>query len=184
MTEGSSALKGEQGRPRWTAADVLSALRLPLAVAFPLASTDRARLAILAVAAGTDLADGQLARRYGSSALGAVLDPVADKLFMVVAFGVVAFSGRLALYEVAGVLLRDAVASVAFVVTLLSHRARAIPARASGKAVTVAQMLTLVAFLLQSSLLRPLAWMTTALGLFAITDYTRVAHEAQRPVRP
>ncbi len=161
MSESSPRPRGEQGRREWTPADVLSAVRLPLAVAFPLASSD--------------LLDGQLARRYGGSALGAVLDPVADKLFMASAFGVVAFSRRLELYEVLGVLLRDLVAAGAFLATLLSRRPRAMPARASGKAVTVAQVLTLVAFLLHSPLLRPMAWATAAIALYAIWDYCQAA---------
>ena len=114
---------------------MLSGARIPLAVAFPLAP-DRWRMVILATAAATDLLDG-VARRFGSSALGSLLDPVADKLFMGAAFGVVAVSGRLAPYEVVGVLLRDIVATVAFAMTIYSHRPRAIPARAGGKAVTV-----------------------------------------------
>ena len=160
----------------------MSAARIPLAVAFPLAS-DRWRMVILALAAATDLLDGPLARRFGSSALGSLIDPVADKLFMAAAFGVVAVSGRLAPYEVIGVLLRDIVATVAFAATIYSHRPRAIPARAGGKAVTVAQVLTLVAFLTGSPLLQPLAWATTLLGIYAIWDYYRVAPMAERPVR-
>jgi cardiolipin synthase len=158
-----------------------SALRIPLAVAFPLAS-NRWRMVILAMAAASDLLDGPLARRFGSSALGTLIDPVADKLFMAAAFAVVAVSGRLAPYEVVGVLLRDIVATVAFALTIYSHRPRAIPARAGGKAVTVAQVLTLVAFLTDSPLLQPMAWATTAIGLYAIWDYYRVAPAAGRPV--
>jgi phosphatidylglycerophosphate synthase len=151
----------------------LSAARIPLAAAFPLAPT-RWRMVILALAAATDLLDGPLARRYGSSAFGALIDPVADKLFMVSAFAVVAVSGRLAPYEIVGVLLRDIVATIAFVATVLSRRPRAIPARAGGKAVTVAQVLTLVAFLTGSTLLQPMAWATTAIAIYAIWDYYRV----------
>jgi phosphatidylglycerophosphate synthase len=172
----------EQDRHGWTAADLVSALRVPLAIAFPLVSNPW-RLGILASAAVTDLLDGPLARRFGSSTLGSLIDPVADKLFMASAFGVVAFSGRLQLYEIAGVLLRDVVATVAFGATLLSHRPRAIPARAGGKAVTVAQMLTLVAFLTDSNLLRPMAWATTGIALYAIWDYYRIAPVEERPVR-
>jgi phosphatidylglycerophosphate synthase len=94
----------------------------------------------------------------------------------------VAFSGRLAPYEIVGVLLRDIVATVAFVATFFSHQPRAIPARWSGKAVTVAQILTLVAFLLNSPYLRPIAWATTVIAIFAIWDYQRVAPRAQRRV--
>ena len=180
-SEPSPRLKAEQGRARWSTADLLSAVRIPLAIAFPFVSNE-VRLALLAAAAASDLLDGQLARRFGSSSLGAVIDPVADKLFMAAAFGVVAFSGRLEWYEILGVLLRDIVATIAFVATYVSHRPRAIPARAGGKAVTVAQVLTLLAFLAESQYVRPLAWATTAVALYAIWDYYRVAPTAERRV--
>ena len=180
MTEASPARRGEQGRTRWTAADLISLLRIPLAVAFLLVSHNGWRLVIVAAAALTDLLDGPVARRFGSSPFGAVLDPIADKMFMAAAVGVVAFSGRLEVYEIVGVLLRDIVATVAFVITLVSHQPRAIPARSSGKAVTVAQILTLVAFLVGSPYLRPIAWATTVIAIIAIWDYYRVAPRAQR----
>ncbi len=167
---------------RVTAADLLTLLRLPLAVLFLIVDSALWRLGILAVAAATDLLDGFLARRLGGSRFGAFIDPVADKLFMLSAFIVVAVSGRLAWYEIAGVLLRDFVATVAFVSTSLSGRAMTIPARLGGKAVTVAQVLTLVAFLTDSPLLRPLAWATAAVALYAIWDYNQAAAAAKRPV--
>jgi phosphatidylglycerophosphate synthase len=140
------------------------------------------RVVILAVAAASDLLDGVLARRFGSSRLGAFLDPVADKLFMAAAFAVVAFSGRLEPYEIAGVLLRDAAATVAFIVTAVTGRPTSIPARLGGKAVTVAQCLTLAAFLAGSALLRPMAWATSAIALYAIWDYSKAARDARRPL--
>lgn len=182
MSEASPGPKGEQGRVHWTPADLVSVVRIPLAVAFVLAPTPDWRLGVLAASAASDLLDGPLARRFGSSALGPVVDPIADKLFMACAFGVVAFSGKLELYEIAAVLLRDMVATVAFVTTFLSRRPRAIPARPGGKAVTVAQVLTLVAFLLDSPLLRPMAWATGAIAIYAIWDYYRVAPRAERRV--
>ena len=182
MSEASSGQSGEQGRARWTAADLVSFLRIPLALAFILVSDNNWRLAIVAAAALTDLLDGPLARRLGSSVFGPVLDPIADKVFMAAAVGVVAFSGRLEWYEIVGVLLRDIVATVAFAATFLSNEPRAIPARMSGKAVTTAQVLTLVAFLMNSPFLRPIAWATTLIAVFAIWDYQRVAPRAQRRV--
>jgi len=163
-------------------ADVVSFIRIPLALAFVLVPSPEWRLGILAACAASDLLDGPLARRFGSSALGPVVDPIADKLFMACAFGVVAFSGQLEPYEIAAVLLRDIVAAIAFASTFLSHRPRAIPARAGGKAVTVAQVLTLAAFLLESPLLRPMAWATGAIAIYAIWDYYRVAPTAGRRV--
>jgi CDP-diacylglycerol--glycerol-3-phosphate 3-phosphatidyltransferase/cardiolipin synthase len=182
VSEASPGLKAEQGRARWNAADLLSFVRIPLAVAFVLVPGTTWRLAIVGAAAATDLLDGPLARRLGSSAYGAIVDPIADKVFMAAAVGVVALSGRLEWYEIAGVLLRDIVATVAFVATFFSREPRAIPARLSGKLVTSAQVLTLIAFLLDSPYLRPIAWATTAVAIFAIWDYQRVAPRAQRRV--
>jgi len=182
VSEASPGRIGEQGAARWTAADVLSFLRIPLAAAFVMVTHTGWRLAIVAAAAVTDILDGPVARWRGSSAYGAILDPIADKVFMAAAVGVVAFAGGLEPYEIAGVLLRDIVATLAFAATFFSEEPRAIPARWSGKAVTVAQVLTLVAFLLHSPYLRPIAWATTAIAVFSIIDYLRAAPRAQRRV--
>ncbi len=171
VTEASPALGGEQARPRWGIADVCSALRIPLAVAFVLLPGTPARLAILGLAAVSDLLDGFLARRLGPSRLGVFVDPVADRLFMACGFGVVAFSGLLHWWEVGGVLLRDIAASLAFFITAGLGRASSIPARLGGKAVTLAQLLTLFAYLVAPAYLRPMAWATSGIGLYAIWDY-------------
>jgi phosphatidylglycerophosphate synthase len=168
-------------RTRFTIADFFTVLRLPLAVAFPLVG-ETWRLVVLTIAAASDLLDGFLARRIGSSRFGPFIDPVADKLFMAVAFGTVLFSGQLAWWELLGVLARDIAATVAFLVTTVRGRASAIPARAGGKAVTVLQVATLFAFVLGSPFLRPLAWATAAVALYAIWDYTRSAATSSRPL--
>jgi cardiolipin synthase len=180
VTEASPARRGEQGRVPWSWADLISCVRIPLAGAFLLIPSTSWRMAIVAAAAATDLLDGPVARRLGGSPLGPVIDPIAEKLFMASAVGVVAFSGRLEIWEIVGVLLRDIVATLAFLGTLISHEPRAIPARSSGKAVTVAQILTLIAFLLDSPYLRPIAWATTLIAVVAIWDYYRVAPRAQK----
>ena len=180
MPEGSPPSGREQARTRFTLADALTLVRLPLAVLFVAEPDTGWRLAVLLIAGATDLLDGFLARWLGGSRLGSFLDPVADKLFMAAAFGVVAFSGRLDWYEIAGVLARDAVATIAFIVTAVSGRPSAIPARLGGKAVTVCQMLTLIAFVVGSPLLRPLAWATGAIALYAIWDYSRAAGARRR----
>jgi phosphatidylglycerophosphate synthase len=151
-------------------------------VAFLLVRPAEIRLGILCVAAATDLLDGAIARRIGSSRFGPVIDPVADKLFMLAAFIVVALSRQLQWYEVAGALLRDLVATLAFIYVVVTGRPRAIPARLGGKAVTVAQLLTLIAFLTGSPLIRPLAWATGAIALYAIWDYGRVAAREEKPL--
>jgi CDP-diacylglycerol--glycerol-3-phosphate 3-phosphatidyltransferase len=170
-----------KGSGRFSVADFFTVVRLPLAVAFPLAD-EPWRLVVLAVAAGSDLLDGFLARRIGSSRFGPFIDPVADKLFMAAAFGTVLFSGQLTWWELLGVLARDIAATVAFIVTSVRGRPSAIPARAGGKAVTVLQVATLAAFVLGSPFLRPLAWATAAVALYAIWDYSRAASSSSRPI--
>lgn len=152
-------------------ADAITFVRLPLAVAFLVASHPIVRVVVLVAAGWSDLVDGWVARRFGPSRVGVFLDPVADKLFMLCAFWVVAVSGQLAPYEVVGVLLRDIVASVAFLVTAWTGRPSTIPARVGGKAVTLAQFATLLAFLVRPDLLRPLAWATSGIAIYAIWDY-------------
>ncbi len=177
--EGSAAARGQQSRRRWWApADLFTFARIPLAVLFVM--VDDWRTATLIVAAASDFADGVVARRWGGSRLGAFLDPVADKLFMAGAFGVVLVEGALTPLEVLGVLARDIVAAFAFLATVLLRRPAAIPARLGGKAVTVAQLLTLLAFCVGSAYLRPMAWATGAVALYAIWDYSRAARTEKR----
>ncbi len=148
---------------------------MPLAVLFPFVATPAWQLAIVAAAAASDVADGILARRFGSSRTGAVLDPVADKFFMAVAFVTVARRGLLDWYELVGVLLRDILAVLGFLATWVLRRPVALPARAGGKAVTIAQLLTLVAAIADWTYTRHLAWATAAVAVYAIWDYGRTA---------
>lgn len=149
-------------------------MRLPLAVAFLLVPDPGIRFGIVALVAASDYLDGRWARRLGGSRAGAVLDPVADKLFMAAAFFVILTSHTLHPLEIVAILLRDLVAAAAFLTTVGLGRPTTLPARAGGKAVTVLQLLVLVAFLAESELLRPLAWATGAVSVYAIADYTRV----------
>lgn len=167
---------GRSSPLRFSAADALSLVRLPLAILFVLVAQVEFRLAALGLAALSDFGDGWVARRFGASRLGAVLDPIADKLFMLAAFGVVLFSGKLAWPEILAVLLRDLIASLAVILTLLVgvRPATTVPARIGGKAVTLLQLLTLLAFLLDSGYLSQLAWATGAVSLYALWDYNRL----------
>jgi len=170
-------------KPWFTVADVLTALRLPLAALFPFLRQPAAQLAVVTVAAATDFFDGLLARRFGSSRVGPFIDPVADKAFMVAAFLTVVTRGGLHPLEIAAVLLRDIVAALGFAGSWVLRRPVALPARAGGKAVTVGQLLTLVAFIADSPLVRPLAWATGAVSVYAIWDYGRAAARAARAAR-
>ena len=89
--------------------------------------------------------------------------------------------GALAWCEVALVLIRDLVASVAVFISLGAGRTTTVPARLGGKAVTLLQLLTLLAFLLESPHLRSLAWATGAVALYALWDYNRLFFRKLEP---
>ena len=67
-------------------------------------------LVVFLTAAVSDLLDGIIARTFDqSSALGATLDPIADKLNMLVATIVLAWAGLLPLWLAVAIILRDLV---------------------------------------------------------------------------
>lgn len=173
--QGTGAVESGQARRLVQPPDLLTAIRAPLAAGFVLIDDLAARLAIVLMAAASDVVDGIWARRLGGSRIGVVLDPTCDKLFMVAAFTVVLRSGSLSPWEILGVLIRDVVAVLGFLASLVLRRPTTLPARAGGKAVTVGQVLTLVAFLAGSPLMQPLAWATAAMAVYAIADYGRLA---------
>ena len=162
-------------KPWMTRADLLTAVRIPLAAAFPFVPQPAWRLALVGAAAASDFFDGMLARRLGASRAGAILDPIADKLFMAVAFLTVARACALHPVEIVAVLGRDIVAALGYLGAWLWRRPMVLPARAGGKVVTVLQLVTLVACITGSPYVRRLAWATAAVGLYAIWDYGRAA---------
>jgi phosphatidylglycerophosphate synthase len=175
MMQGIGALEARQARPLFRLPDLLTAIRLPLAAAFVLLDDNMVRLGIVTLAGVSDVVDGIWARRLGGSRMGAVLDPVCDKVFMAAGFIVVFRAGLLQPVEILGVLLRDILAVLGFAAISWLRRPTSLPARAGGKAVTVCQLLTLAAFTLRPELVRPLAWATAAISVYAIADYSRIA---------
>jgi phosphatidylglycerophosphate synthase len=177
MGQGTTPGEGRQVQAAgpFTAANLVSLSRVPLAALFAASDRVAVRLPVLVAAAASDLLDGWLARRWGPSRLGAVLDPVTDKVFMATAFLMLLLSRALTPLEVLGVLLRDIVAPLGYLASVALGRPFAMPARVGGKAVTTLQSLTLFAWLLGSRYLEPLAWATAAVALYALADYGRLA---------
>lgn len=103
----------------------------------------------LALAAGvSDMLDGFLARRFGwQSRLGGLLDPAADKLFLVCAFVALGAAGALPLWLIGLVVARDLIiVAGAFAYHRLVEPVPAAPSMA-GKASTMAQVLLVLAVL-------------------------------------
>jgi cardiolipin synthase (CMP-forming) len=124
--------------------NLLSALRLlaaPVAAWAILADHDTLALAMFVFAGLSDLADGFVARRWGfTSRFGAWLDPIADKLLMLLCFIALLRTGAVALWLVVLVIARDAL----IVTGALLAKAFSLPMRIApltiGKATTAVQV--------------------------------------------
>jgi cardiolipin synthase len=98
-------------------------------------------LAILIAAALSDLLDGLLARTlHQRTALGAYLDPIADKLLLSSSFLVLALKGRIAWWLTILVLSRDVLILAIAVVIALVVGTRRFPPSIYGKLTTAAQI--------------------------------------------
>jgi cardiolipin synthase len=98
---------------------LMRVLLVPLMAACVLGEAYGAATAVFLVAALSDLVDGYLARRFNLvSRLGAVLDPIADKLNMFVATVLLAWQGLLPMWLAAAIVGRD----VAIVAGVLWYR--------------------------------------------------------------
>lgn len=156
--------------------NLVSSLRVPLAAAFVAVDGQAAKGAILAVGACSDFLDGWLARRLGQrTRLGEVLDPLADKAFLVTVLASFALTGRLAPWQLAALLLRDAYTAAAFLTALALRLPVRFRARLAGKVVTGIQILAALALLFRWPAIGPLALAAGAAGAYAAVDYTRAA---------
>jgi cardiolipin synthase (CMP-forming) len=150
------------------APNLMSLLRVPLAVTFPfVADSAPAALTVLGLAGATDVLDGLLARRLGAvTSLGAVLDPVADKLFALSAMGSLLALHRLPWWSVPALLARELLEAPLLVRGLRrrlhGERAPVPSSNVTGKLATVAQSGALLA-----AIAAPWA-LTPALGVAAV----------------
>lgn len=112
----------------------------------------RAALPLLAVAAATDAADGWLARRWqAESAVGAYLDPVADKLLAATVFLGLAFAGLVPWWLAGLVFARDLMILAFAAWALRRTRLRKFPPSVWGKLSTVLQFSLGIACLIEAA---------------------------------
>ncbi len=159
----------------FTLPNTLSLSRVVLALAFVLVSEPWDRIALIAVAGFTDLIDGWLARRGKSeSTTGALLDPIADRIFVLVAISTYLIEGQLTTGQYFIFLTRDLATAVGFLVAKIvpALRPAVFRARVLGKIVTVVQLITLVAIILVPELTRVLVMTIGVISVASIVDYT------------
>ena len=155
--------------------NLVSLSRLVLAVAFVAINDNAVRVALIVAAAITDFLDGWLARRrHAASSMGALIDPIADRAFVLTALSVYLYDGIITTPEYFIVLSRDFATAIGFLVARVVPwlRPAVFQARLLGKTVTVLQLTLLVVVLMWRA---PVDWLVLAIGAFSaasIVDYT------------
>lgn len=165
----------------WTVPNVLSLLRVPLALLFAAVETVTLRTIILTAVALTDALDGWIARKIGqTSRWGALLDAIFDKLFAVVAVGTFLLERQIGPVTFLVLISRDLFIAVGYVVSRVARWAIPVRARAGGKVVTVLQVATLYLLLLAPRWVGPAAVAVGIASAYAIVDYTWAGWRALR----
>lgn len=161
--------------------NLISALRLPLALLFVVIDDTAVRLAIVVIAGVSDWLDGRLARATGSvSQTGVWLDPLADKVFIVAAVIALTIEVGLPLWVLPLLLLRDIGVLVGVLYLAALGRRKGSPARKAGKWVTWLQFVALGLILLRPDLAIWIAPPMGLLGAIALRDYARAVLRRSR----
>ena len=155
--------------------NIVSLSRVALAVAFVVSGDSRLRLWIVLAAAVTDMLDGWLARRAGLvTHFGALVDPFADRVFVLVAVSTFVYEGSMSTTQYFVMISRDLMTAIGFLVARSVSWLRPVEfrARPSGKLVTVLQMLAFVALLRFPTVAARTIWAVGAMSAYSIVDYT------------
>ena len=136
----------------------------------------------------TDVVDGFLARRFGAtSRLGAYLDPIADKVLLSGTFLVLALTGAIEPWLAAVVLGRDLIILAAAGILYLATSRRNFPPSPWGKISTFVQIVFLcfqigyLAGIAVAPAVTAFKWMTVALAVGSLADYSRRITAAESP---
>ncbi|HEU4748593.1 MAG TPA: CDP-alcohol phosphatidyltransferase family protein [Gemmatimonadaceae bacterium] len=159
----------------FTLPNSISLSRLVLALGFVLIQGAWARVAIILVAGFTDFIDGWIARHEKEETeTGALIDPLADRIFVFVAISVYLVEGRFTAGQYFIFLSRDIATAVGFLVARLIPwlRPAVFRARMLGKIVTVLQLVTLVAVLATPGYTALLVIAIGVVSAASIVDYT------------
>lgn len=162
---------------------VLRVLLVPVFVILVLYGWLREALAVFMLAGLTDLMDGLIARRFNQrSQLGALLDPIADKLLLVSSFLVLSLPGlgmspRMPIWLTVAVISRDVLLVTAVVIINLAVGRYFFPPSIYGKWTTTLQLLSVLLVLAGNALsisvplIRPVFYLTLALTVFSGLHY-------------
>jgi cardiolipin synthase (CMP-forming) len=153
----------------------ISLTRLVMAVAFVAFPEPATRVKLIVAASITDYFDGFIARRANlMTKWGALIDPIADRMFVFTAVCVYLFEGAIGSAQYFMLISRDLMTAIGFLVarSISWLRPVAFRARLPGKIVTALQLAALIAVLMFPHRVAPLIYLVGATSLWAIIDYT------------
>jgi len=184
---------GATAHPGWLSLpNLLTLSRLPMAGLVWLRPLDPAYvLGLMALAGLSDVLDGWLERKrrerlglpQGGESIGAWLDPVCDKVFILSVLVAITAAHALPWWIIPLIALREILQTLIVAATRLlpAVRQRLRPrfkANVLGKLTTIIQFVTIGAILLNRPGAVPLAFATALLGLVAVAVYVRRAKTA------
>ena len=161
----------------------ISLSRLLLAFLFVAIDGTWQRVALVLVAGFTDVLDGWIARRsQTASVAGALIDPIADRVFVLSAVTTYLIEGQLNSGQFFLFLARDIATAIGFIVArfIPGLTAASFRARPFGKAVTVLQLGTLLAVLVAPRSVQSLVVLIAVVSIVSIVDYTLALERARR----
>jgi phosphatidylglycerophosphate synthase len=155
--------------------NIISSSRLLLAAGFAVVTDADRRLGLVGLAAATDFLDGWIARRAEwTTKWGALLDPIADRVFALVAVLTFVVMGELSIFGALVMISRDIMTAIGFFVARIIPWLRPVEfkARPLGKVVTFLQFVTFVALLRFPVAVTVCLWLVGLTSLASVVDYT------------
>ena len=157
--------------------NILSTVRLILACVFPFAP-EQLWVWLIIGSGCSDVLDGWIARRWQvQSRLGAILDGVADKLFILAALLTIAGAGKFSLSWLPPLLARDLLVAftAVYAATIRSWESfNKMDVRWTGKLATAGQFLLLLVAVLFPAGIQPVLCFAILLSVIAAGDYGRL----------
>ncbi len=128
---------------------------------------------IFVIASVTDFFDGYIAREWKQgSKLGAILDPLADKMLIIASFLGLLYSGEVSIWAIYIILIRELFIS-GLRINALSEGVNIISASWSGKVKTVVQMFAIGFLLMRWPFANELLWLSVFLTLYSAYEYVQ-----------
>lgn len=155
-----------------TLSNLLSLSRIPLGLAFIVVSDPRMMALLVATAGATDVLDGFIARVSGTrSQVGLLLDPLCDKLFVLLALSGFLAAGSLDGVSFVILILRDLYTAGCYLLARLVSIIIPFKPRWPGKIATGLQFLTLLALIFNPRYVPALVLLVGVTSAWAIIDY-------------